>query len=151
MSILAHRLMKLIEKHSDALAETLEQRIIASDRCNEYCRVSAGELKTLVGGIYSELGQWLVTRTEQEVAERYARIGAKRAAEGVPVSQLLWCIVMVKENLWDYLKNLEALEKATEIFGELELMQMVDRFFDHALYYAVRAHEETVGGAETKH
>jgi len=141
MSILAHRLMKLIENHADALTETLEERIIASERCNGYSQVNAEELKTLVGGIYGQLGQWLLTRTEEDLERRYTMIGIRRAEQCVPASQLLWCIVLVKENLWEYLKNLESLENTSEIFGELELMQMVDRFFDHALYYAVRGHE----------
>ncbi len=32
-------------------------------------------------------------------------IGIRRAEQCVPVSQLLWCIVLVKENLWDYLRD----------------------------------------------
>lgn len=141
MSIMAHRLMKLIETHADALAETLEAKIVSSDRCTDYSRVSGDELKTLVGGIYGQLGLWLITKTEEDVERRYTMIGTRRAEQCVPVSQLLWCIVMVKENLWDYLKNLEALESTSEIFGELELMQMVDQFFDRAMYFAVRGHE----------
>ena len=141
MSIMAHRLMKLIETHADALAETLEAKIVSSDRCTDYSRVSGEELKTLVGGIYGQLGLWLITKTEEDVERRYTMIGTRRAEQCVPVSQLLWCIVMVKENLWDYLRNLEALESTSEIFGELELMQMVDQFFDRAMYFAVRGHE----------
>jgi reverse gyrase len=68
-------------------------------------------------------------------------IGTRRAEQCVPVSQLLWCIVLVKENLWEYLRNNENLENTTQIFGELELMQMVDQFFDRAMYFAVRGHE----------
>jgi hypothetical protein len=133
--------MKLIETHADALAETLEAKIVSSDRCTDYSRVSGEELKTLVGGIYGQLGLWLITKTEEDVERRYTMIGTRRAEQCVPVSQLLWCIVMVKENLWDYLRNLEALESTSEIFGELELMQMVDQFFDRAMYFAVRGHE----------
>lgn len=142
MSIMAHKLMKLIETHADALTATLEEKIASSERCADYARVSGDELKTLVGGIYGQLGSWLVTKTEEDVERRYTMIGTRRAEQCVPVSQLLWCIVLVKENLWDYLKNLESLENSSEIFGELELMQMVDQFFDRAMYFAVRGHEQ---------
>jgi hypothetical protein len=142
MTILAHRLMRMIETHSEALTESLEARIVKSERCADYRHVSSDELKTLVGGIYSQLGQWLVTKTEQDIERRYMTIGTRRAEQCVPVSQLLWCIVLVKENLWEYLKDNETLENTTEIFGELELMQMVDQFFDRAMYYAVRGHEQ---------
>jgi hypothetical protein len=141
MTILAHRLMRLIETHADALADTLDARIASSERCADYSRVSSGELKTLVAGIYGQLGQWLVTRTEEDIERRYTMIGTRRAEQNVPVSQLLWCIVLVKENLWEYLRTNESLENTSQIFGELELMQMVEQFFDRAMYFAVRGHE----------
>jgi hypothetical protein len=142
MSMLAHRLMRLIETHANALAETLERKIESSERCTCYSRVSSDELKALVAGIYGHLGQWLVSKTEEDIERRYTMIGIRRAEQCVPVSQLLWCIVLVKENLWEYLRDNELLESTSQIFGELEMMQMVDQFFDRAMYYAVRGHEK---------
>jgi hypothetical protein len=141
MTMLAQRMMRLIESHADALAESLEKKIASSERCADYRRVSSDELKTLVGGIYSQLGQWLVTKTEEDIDRRYSMVGTRRAEQNVSVSQLLWCIILVKENLWEYLRNCESLENTAEIFGELELVQLVNQFFDRAMYYAVHAHE----------
>ncbi len=142
MSLLAHRLMRLIETHADALAENAGVTDRELERCATYSRVSPEELKKLVGGVYGHLGQWLVTKTEQDIERAYTMVGMRRAEQCVPVSQLLWCIVLVKENLWDYLKDMEGLENTSEIFGKLELMEMVDQFFDRAMYYAVRGHEK---------
>jgi hypothetical protein len=141
MTMLAHRLTRLIETHADSLVESLEARIARSERCEDYRRVSSVELKKLVAGIYGQLGQWLITKTEEDIEDRYATIGTRRAEENVPVSQLLWCIMLVKENLWEYLRNNEHHENTPQIFGELVLTQMVDQFFDRAMYYAVRGHE----------
>jgi hypothetical protein len=141
MSILAHRLMRLIEAHATALAEKLEAKIASSERCTTYTQVPSEELKTLVGGVYGQLGQWLVSKTEDDIAQRYTAIGVRRAEQNVPVSELLWCIVLVKENLWEYLSTNETLENTSQIFGELELVQLVDQFFDRAMYYAVHGHE----------
>jgi len=142
MSILVHRLTRLIELHADALAAALEVRIASSERCAAYNRVSGDELKMLVAGIYGQLGDWLVSKTEDDVERRYAAIGARRADQRVPVSELLWCIVLVKEDLWDFLREQEALGSVSQIFGELALMQLVEQFFDRAIYYAVRGHEQ---------
>ncbi len=141
MTMLAHRLTRLIETHSDQLVESLEERIARSQRCAEYRRVNSAELKNLVAGIYGQLGQWLVTKTEADIESRYTNIGMRRAEEGISVTQLLWCIMLVKENLWEYLRNNENLENTAQIFGELVLTQMVDQFFDRAMYYAVVGHE----------
>jgi hypothetical protein len=107
----------------------------------DYCRVAPDELRTLVSGIYGHLGQWLVTKTEEDLERRYTMIGIRRAEQRVPVSQLLWCIVLVKENLWSFLRDHENLDSTAQVFGELELVQMVDQFFDGAMYFAVRGHE----------
>ena len=80
-------------------------------------------------------------KTEADIESRYTNIGMRRAEEGISVTQLLWCIMLVKENLWEYLRNNENLENTAQIFGELVLTQMVDQFFDRAMYYAVAGHE----------
>jgi hypothetical protein len=150
MTMLAHKLMRTIETHADALTETLEAKIEGSDRCTNYGRVSLDELKTSVAGIYGQLSQWLVTKTEEDIDRRYTLIGTRRAEQHVPVSQLLWCIVLVKENLWEFLRDNENLENTSQIFGELELMQMVEQFFDRAIYYAVRGHEQVRDAREKR-
>jgi len=150
MTMLAHRLVRLIEKHADELANTLESRIVESKRCSNYDRVANEELRTLVGGIYSHLGQWLITKTEEDLEQRYTKIGMRRAEQNVPVSQLLWCIVLVKENLWMFLRQHEDLDSTAQIFGELELAQMIDQFFDRAMYFAVRGHERVRDSLSTE-
>jgi hypothetical protein len=140
MTMLAQKMLRLIETHADSLAEALEQRIASSERCADYSRVSPEELKSLVGAVYGHLGQWLVSKTEEDIESRYSMIGEHRAEQCVPVSQLLWCMILVKENLWEYLRKNE-LEDTAQIFGELELVMLVDQFFDRATYYAVRGHE----------
>jgi len=99
MSLLAHRLMRLIETHAEALAETLEARVASSERCATYSRVSSEEVKKLGSVVYGHLGQWLVTKTEEDIERACTMVGTRRAEQGVPASQLLWCIVMMKETL----------------------------------------------------
>jgi hypothetical protein len=48
----------------------------------------------------------------------------------------------VKENLWDYLKIESVIERPAEIFGELEMLELLDQFFDRAIFYAAVGHEQ---------
>ncbi len=84
-------------------------------------------------------------KTEADIEQRYLEIGAQRAAQGVPVSQVVWMICLVRENLWDYLQKHAELERPAEIFGELELLEMLDKFFHLAIYYASLGHERRIG------
>jgi hypothetical protein len=56
-------------------------------------------------------------------------------------------IVLVKENLWDFLKSEAVTDRTMEIMGELELLQMLEMFFDRAIYYGVVGYEEEVARA----
>ena len=138
--LLAYRLVKLIETHSDGLARTLQQKIETCDRCAAYQKLPAGELTRVVGEMYHGMGQWLMGKSEEDIERRYTRIGARRAEQGIPLSQLIWTIALVKENLWEYVRT-NNLGTPVELFGELEILQLLDQFFDRAMYYAVYGYE----------
>ena len=88
-----------------------------------------------MGEIYRHLGEWLETKSGHDVETRYTEIGARRAAQGVPLSQLTWTIILTKENLWEFLKRETLAEDLREVLGELEMLQLLDQFFDRAIYY----------------
>lgn len=67
---------------------------------------------------------------------RYREIGARRARQKVPLAEVIQVIILTKENLWDFLKSETVADRAVEIMGELELLQMLEQFFDHAIYFA---------------
>jgi hypothetical protein len=139
--LLAYRLVKLIETHSDGLARSLHDRYRNDPKCSAYASVPDAELRSKVYEVYRHLGEWLLGKTESDIEDRYLEIGAKRAAQGVPASQMVWMICLVRENLWDYLQKHAELEKPAEIFGQIELLEMLDQFFNRAIYYAALGHE----------
>ena len=139
--MLAYRLVRLIEKHSDALAASLLQRVQTSEHTRDYRKVPAEELKQRVYEVYRHLGDWLLGKSEFDIEQRYREIGARRVEQGVPLSQLVWVIVLTKENLWEYLKNEAGMERPVEVFGELEMLQLLDQFFDRAIFYASVGYE----------
>lgn len=140
--MLAYRLVRLIETHSDALAAGLLHKVQNSPLLIDYRNVPAEEFKQRVYEIYRHLGDWLISKHEGDIERRYREIGAKRAAQHVPLSQLNWTIVLTKENLWEYLKKEAVMDRPTEVFSELEMLQMLDQFFDRAIYYAAIGYEQ---------
>lgn len=141
--MLAFRLVRLIESHSDELAKTLLQRVQNSPHTPDCNRIPADELRQRVYEIYRHLGEWLMGKSEFDIEQRYREIGRRRAAQGVPVSQLLWTITLTKENLFEFMKRESVLDRPIELFGEFELLQLLEQFFDHATFYAAAGYEET--------
>ena len=143
--ILAYRMVRLIETHSQDLVRSLQQKINESSRCSAYRNVPPEELAGAVGDIYLHLGEWLLGRTEADIQNRYQAIGARRAVQRVPLSQVIWCISLVKENLWEYLRR-EEQEQITEIFGEIQILQLLEQFFDRAMYFSTIGYEQAMAG-----
>ncbi|HVP52035.1 MAG TPA: hypothetical protein VMT05_08000 [Terriglobales bacterium] len=136
------RLVKLIEAHADKLAQGLMHSLQTSPRSSELLRkVPAEELKSRVHEIYRNLGDWLLTKTESEIEERYTGLGMRRARQGVPFCEFIWAITLTKEYLWEHLQSEGLLEEPVELLGELELLRNLERFFDRATYFAAVGYE----------
>src|SRR5579871_5856544 len=118
----SYRLVRLIESHADALAAGLEERVQDNSQISHFRDVPAHEMRERVYEIYRHLGEWLLGENEQ-------------------------AIVLTKENLSEFLKSEAVMDRAVEIMGELELLQMLEMFFDRAIYYAVIGYEEAVARA----
>jgi hypothetical protein len=138
----SYRLVRLIESHADALAAGLEEKVQSNTQVTHFRDVSAQELRERVYEIYRHLGEWLLGKNELDVEQRYREIGARRARQNVPLSEVIQAIVLTKENLWEFLKSEAVIDRAVEIMGELELLQMLEMFFDRAIYYAAVGYEE---------
>ena len=141
--MLAYRLLRLVETHSDALAAGLLQKTQNSPLLPGYRNVPPGELEQRVYEIYRHLADWLLGKSELDIEERYLEVGARRARQGVPLSQLIWAIILTKRNLWDFLEREAVLDRPAEIAGELEVEQLLDQFFDRAVYYAAVGYERS--------
>jgi hypothetical protein len=136
------KLVQLIENHSDRLAETMLIKLQGCDKCTTFKHVPREEFRQRVYEIYDHLGEWLLGKKEQDVARRYIEIGIQRARQGVLLSELMYAIILIREHLWEFLKQEAKIEKPKEVFGELEIMELLEQFFDRAMYYAAQGYEK---------
>src|SRR5947207_378482 len=118
--MLGGHLVRLIEHHADQLAEGLTKKLRSSDRTLEFRKVPEEELKNGAREIYTNLGDWLLTKTESDIELRYTQLGTRRAAQGIPVTQFLWAVLMSKEHLFGFLQREGLAEGAVKLYGELK-------------------------------
>ena len=140
--MLAYRFVRLMEANADALVAGLLDRVAQSDRCPAYRQVPPDDLRNCIAQVYPRLGEWLLGKTEFDIERRYRDIGARRASQGVPMSQMAWVIALMKENLLDFLSRQAQPSTPGELMGELRVLQLIDQFFGRATYYALLGHEE---------
>lgn len=138
------KLVELIETHADRLADSLIHKLKESHRCELLLqRVPPHELRSRVHEIYRHLADWLSDKAESEIEERYIGLGVRRARQGVPISDFLWAVTAVKEHLWEYLESQGLMEEPVELWGEIDLLNSLQRFFDRAAYFAAIGYEST--------
>ena len=147
----AYRLVRLIETHSDTLAAGLLAKVQESELTRAYRNVAPEELKQCVYEIYRHLGDWLLGKGAFDIEQRYEEIGTRRVHQGVPISELIWVIILTKDNLWEFLKKENIMERPVEVFGELEMLLLLDQFFDRAIYYASIGYERALSAHELPH
>ena len=140
--MIALRLVHLIENHSDQLVQDLINKIQTSPRTTDMRKVPEDELRDWLYEIVHQLGEWLMTKTDIEIERRYFEVGERRAAQAVCLSDFCWSIVLVKEYLWDFLQRQGFLQSPVELYGEMELLRLLDQFFDRALCFASEGHEQ---------
>ena len=151
--MLAGRLVRLIEKHSEQLSRELSQKVWSSPRCSDLHKIPPEELEARTHEIYRNLSDWLLNKTEAELEQRYTELGTRRAEQGVAYSHFLWAITATREHLRTFVQREGLSDSAMELHGELELMHLLGQFFDRALYYAAVGYErerEHIGGKQRR-
>lgn len=139
--MIALRLVRLIESHSDQLAESLLHKLERSTRAADLRKVPGHEIRERTHEVYRNLSDWLLTKTDDDIERVYKPLGRRRAEQGVSLSALCWALMMTEENLWDFLELEGMREKPLEILGGFELLRLMDQFFDQAVYYATVGYE----------
>lgn len=138
------RLVRMIESHSDELAAELIAKLETSSRTADLRKVPVEELRRGVQEILRHLSEWLLSKMGHDIEKRYFEIGERRASQGVALSDLCWATVLIKGHLWEFLQLQGLMPGPVEIYGEMELLRLLDQFFDRALCFATEGYEQYI-------
>jgi len=150
--MLAVKLVRLIETHTEQLSRELTEKLWDSPRCSDLHKVPANELEARSREIYRNLSDWLLDK-HVEVEQRYTELGSARAQQGVAYSHFIWAVTATKEQVRAFVQREGLSDNAMDLHGELELVHLLDQFFDRALYYAAVGYErerDRIGGTQRR-
>lgn len=140
--MIAVRLVRLIEQHSDDLTDGLLRKFQTSPRTSDLMKVPEHELRARSHEIICNLSDWLLSKADSDVERRYRAIGELRASQNVSLAHVCWGIMLTKEHIWSFLQREGFLRGPLEIFGEMELLRLLDQFFDRAMCYCAEGYEQ---------
>src|ERR1700692_1383034 len=142
--MIALTLVRVIQRHCDELAAELVTKLGTSPRTTDLRKVPVDELRRQIEEILQHLSEWLLTKTDPDIDQRFFEQGERRASHGVRISDFCWAIAVTKEHLWEFLERQGFKRGPVEIYGEMELLRLLDQFFDRALCFATEGYEQYV-------
>jgi hypothetical protein len=140
--MLAMRLVRLIEAHSENLSRGLAEQIRKSERASDFRKIPTEDLRLAATEVYRNLGEWLLQKTERDIAERFRAVAARRAAEGIGLHQFVWALMLSRDHLWHFLRRESFADNVVAMHGEMELLTLLNQFFDRAIYHAIVGYTE---------
>jgi hypothetical protein len=150
--MLAARLIQLIETYSEGLTREVLQDLATNPRTRSFRIVPQGELESRVGHLYRNLGAWISDPRDDAVRSEYEEWGRRRFRQGIPLSEIVYALLLVKHHLRRYIRDHGFVEFSADpvasgeflpihLYGVQELNYTVGEFFDQALYYLARGYE----------
>ncbi len=150
--MLSVRLIKLIETHADSLAREVVADILTNQHTRSHTNIPTEELTSRVFCIFQNLGNWIGDPKDDAIRGEYEEWGSIRCRQGVPMSEIIYSLILVRKHLRRYIREHGFVEFSGEkiLAGELvplelysiqELNYVVSDFFDRALYYLTRGYE----------
>jgi hypothetical protein len=150
--MLLHRLIKLIETHAESLTHGVVQDVQTNEHTRSHAIIPKEELSSRVLALYRNLGNWIGDPKDDAIRHEYEEWGRIRCQQGIPTSEIVFCLILIKKHLRQYIREHGAVVFSGEplVSGEMvplelysiqELNYVVGDFFDRALYYLLRGYE----------
>ena len=150
--MLSTRLIELIQVHADHLTRDVLKDYATNPRTRHWNVVPAAELEQRVISTYRNLGNWIGDPREEAVQAEYEEWGRKRYRNGIPLSEVVFAVILLKHHLRKYIREHGLVEHSrgghasqeilpVQLYGIQEMNYLVGDFFDKALYHLARGYE----------
>lgn len=89
----------------------------------------------------------VLQKTEGDIAERFHAVARRRATEGIRLHQFVWALTLSRDHLWHFLRHESFADNIVALHGEMELLSLLNQFFDRAIYHAILAYADAADSA----
>jgi hypothetical protein len=150
--MVAEKLVELIELHAGRLAADVTQDLITNERTRGFRKVRRVDLEERIFRLVHQLGDWIGHRHSERVQAEFADWGGRRFGQGIPLSEIIYSVIVLKQHLRRYIRDNGLVEASfPRVEGDYvlpmhlnslqELNTQVGLFFDEALYHLARGYE----------
>jgi hypothetical protein len=150
--MIAAKLIDLIEVHAPQLTQDIVQDLLANERTRGFRAVKREDLERRVFELLHHLGDWVGSPKAERVQAEFAEWGKRRFGQQVPLSEIVYAVVILKQHLRRYIQDNGVVDAAfprvereyvlpMHLHSLQELNATVGAFFDEAIYHLARGYE----------
>jgi hypothetical protein len=150
--MLGTRMLLLIQAHAAALTHDVVHDLRTNELTPTFRRLNLGDVERRVSALFYNLGKWIGDADEHAVHSEYEDMGRTHFRQGVPISELVYALLISKHHLRRYIREHGLVDFAgdrilpqellpVELHSIQELNYQVGEFFDRALYHLARGYE----------
>jgi succinate-acetate transporter protein len=126
-----------VAAHGEEIATMWLQDLRVSAQTPSYGVVTDEELVNASEFALTRVEEYLGGQaSEASVGEFFHSLGATRAAQGLPLPELIGAILLLKREIWVSARTHGVWESAADLQKAVDLSRELGRFFDRAVYYA---------------
>jgi hypothetical protein len=156
--MISAKLIELIEIHATGLTRAVAADLTTNERTKGFRSVPAVDLEQRVFQILNHLGDWIGAPKSEKVGAEFSDWGGRRFGQGIPLSELVYAMVIIKRHLHRYIQDNGLVDAAfpsveaeyvlpMHLHSLQELNQRVTAFFDEALYALTVGYEKRAAQA----
>jgi len=139
--MLSAKLLQRVEDHWESIASAVIEQTRTDPNTPHHRELDDQELIARVRDLVHNLGEWLASQDEAELSARYEEVGRARFLDGMPLAEVVYKLHLIELKTVEYIQHANAAQSAVEIFGELEMLRALHRFFAIVVYSVVKGYE----------
>src|SRR5689334_25180067 len=141
--LLSGRLVRLIQDHSQGVANDLTERIGAHPELPVLAKRPIQELHNWCAEQIGYLNSSLLAKGE-EIRGRYQSFGRARFEESIPLHEAVLRFFLLKDTVIEFVHTQGLPMSAVDLYAQEELEQRICRFLDAAVYHVVCGYEQAM-------
>jgi len=156
--MISAKLIELIEIHATGLTRAVAADLTTNERTKGFRSVPAVDLEQRIFQILNHLGDWIGAPKSEKVGAEFSDWGGRRFCQVIPLSELVYAMVIIKRHLHRYIQDNGLVDAAfprveaeyvlpMHLHSLQDLNQQVTAFFDEALYALTMGYEKRAAQA----
>lgn len=142
--MISGKLVHLIETNAEPILQRVVYQMRHEEDLPHIRALLDSELREWNLELLEGLGRWLSPANQEDLRNRYERLGKRRFEQEVPLHESVRALCLMREKTLDFAEEHIASNSCVELYAEGELDRRLGSFFDLLITHMVRGYERAL-------